>query len=60
MEKERLRKFVDALRELAETITFMVMIRPESFHWLWVTTLPLFFHSQLPNARNKINMVKYN
>jgi len=24
---------------LAETITFMVMIGPESFHWLWVTAL---------------------
>ena len=43
MEKKRLKKFVDALSELAETIAFMVMIRPESFHWLWVTASRYFF-----------------
>jgi len=34
MEKNRLKKFVDALREFTETIAFIGMISPESFHWL--------------------------
>jgi len=50
MEKNRLKKFVDALREFTETIAFMGMIRPESFHWLWVTASRYFFILSLTHA----------
>ena len=50
MEENRSKKFVDALRDFAETIAFMGMIRPESFHWLWVTASRYFFILSLTHA----------
>ncbi len=66
MEKNRLKKFVDALREFDETIAFIGMISPESFHWLWVTASRYFLILSLTHAikliwRNAIkvdNLVK--